>query len=445
MLHWRLMAFKIKISLLSILLVMIVGCKTSIKKQTIIPAADIDTAVRRMTDIMVHDVTNPPLAARFFAYAFLAGYEVVAENNSSFKNMKGILKDYPSIEKPGIKNYNYQLASLLGIIETAGRIQPSGKWLRDLKDKILSNTANNLNEENLTGSVKYASSIADQIMKYAREDGYRKFSDYPRYTPMNGDGYWFPTPPGYIAAVEPYFNKLRPFFLDSCSQFVPEPPATFDKSKFSLFYALVDSVYQTGKNLNREQQEIAAFWDCNPFAINDQGHLKVGIKKISPGAHWMGIAGIACTQKNVSFDSSMMIHTLLALTLTDAFICCWDEKYRSNRIRPETAIRKYIDPEWKPFLQTPPFPEYLSGHSVISAASAEVLSHFFGDTFAYKDSVEQDFGLPARSFHSFREAAEEAAVSRYYGGIHFTDAIQNGLIQGEKVGNHVLSSFLKTK
>jgi len=159
----------------------------------------------------------------------------------------------------------------------------------------------------------------------------------------------------------------------------------------------------------------------------------------------MGIAGIACTQKNVSFDSSMMIHTLLALTLTDAFICCWDEKYRSNRIRPETAIRKYIDPEWKPFLQTPPFPEYLSGHSVISAASAEVLSHFFGDTFAYKDSVEQDFGLPARSFHSFREAAQEAAVSRYYGGIHFTDAIQNGLIQGEKVGKHALFTFLKTK
>jgi len=439
------MAFKIKISLLSILLVMIVGCKTSIKKQTIIPAADIDTAVRRMTDIMVHDVTNPPLAARFFAYAFLAGYEVVAENNSSFKNMKGILKDYPSIEKPRIKNYNYQLASLLAIIETAGRIQPSGKWLRDLKDKILSNTANNLNEETLTGSVKYASSIADQIMKYAREDGYRKFSDYPRYTPMNGDGYWFPTPPGYIAAVEPYFNKLRPFFLDSCSQFIPNSPVAFDKNKSSAFYTLMDSVYERGKNLNREQQEIAAFWDCNPFAINDQGHLKVGIKKISPGAHWMGIAGIACTQKNVSFDSSMMIHTLLALTLTDAFICCWDEKYRSNRIRPETAIRKYIDPEWKPFLQTPPFPEYLSGHSVISAASAEVLSHFFGDTFAYKDSVEQDFGLPARSFHSFREAAQEAAVSRYYGGIHFTDAIQNGLIQGEKVGKHALFTFLKTK
>lgn len=141
----------------------------------------------------------------------------------------------------------------------------------------------------------------------------------------------------------------------------------------------------------------------------------------------------------------MLIHTLLATTLTDAFICCWDEKYRSNRIRPETAIRKYIDPEWQPFLQTPPFPEYLSGHSVVSAASAELLSHFFGNDFMFKDSVEQDFGLPPRTFQSFKEAAHEAAISRYYGGIHFVDAIENGFIQGEKVGKYALSSYAGNK
>lgn len=424
-----------------LLMIMIIACKTNSKKENIIPAADIDTVVRRMSDIMVHDVTNPPLAARFFAYTFLAGYEVVSQNNSSFKSMKGILHDYPSIKKPAIQKYNYQLAALLATMETASRIQPSGKQLQTLKGKLLKQAEDNLDEETITGSVNYASAIADQVMKYAKADGYRKFSDYPRYTPVSGEGFWFPTPPGYIAAVEPYFSKLRAFFLDSCTQFLSPPPAPFDKNKSSAFYALMDSVYQTGEHLSREQQEIAAFWDCNPFALNDQGHLKVGIKKISPGAHWMGIAGIACTQQHVSFDSSMMIHSLLALTLTDAFICCWDEKYRSNRIRPETAIRKYIDPQWQPFLQTPPFPEYLSGHSVVSAASAELLSHFFGDSFAYKDSVELDFGLPSRSFHSFLEAAQEAAISRYYGGIHYIDAINNGLIQGEKVGKHVLRYY----
>jgi hypothetical protein len=126
------------------------------------------------------------------------------------------------------------------------------------------------------------------------------------------------------------------------------------------------------------------------------------------------------------------------MSLMDAFICCWDEKYRSNRVRPETAIRKLINPEWEPLLQTPPFPEYLSGHSVVSAASAVVLTHYFGDNFAYTDSVEVSYGLPSRAFKSFQQASAEAGVSRFYGGIHFMDAITNGQEQGTKVGEWVL-------
>jgi hypothetical protein len=421
----------------------IVSCKRGSKNEKIVAAAEIDSLVRGMSDIMVHDVTNPPLAARFFAYAFLSGYEIVSQNNSSFKSMKGVLNSYPSIKKPGIKNYNYQLAALLAVIETASHIQPSGKQLETLKEKILKQAADRLDEETIDSSVKYADDISAKILQYATEDGYRGFSDYPRYTPLQEEGHWFPTPPGYIAAIEPYFGKLRTFIIDSGSEFIPALPAPFNKNKSSGFYNLMDSVYQKGIHITKEEQEIAAFWDCNPFALNDQGHLKVGLKKISPGAHWMGICGIACAQQHVSFDSSMELHTLLALTLTDAFICCWDEKYRSNRIRPETAIRLYIDPLWKPLLQTPPFPEYVSGHSVVSGASAEILSHYFGDNFSYKDSVEKDFGLPPRSFQSFRQAAQEAAMSRYYGGIHFMDANRNGLQQGKKIGKFILSKYFK--
>jgi len=421
----------------------ITSCKTKNRNENVVSAAEIDSVVRKMSDIMVHDVTNPPLAARFFAYAFLSGYEIVSQNNPSVKNMKELLNNYPSIIKPNIKNYDYHLAALLAVIETAKRIQPSGKQLENIKEKILTQAENNLDKETIDGSVDYATDITGQVLKYAREDGYRNFSDYPRYSPLNSEGSWFPTPPAYIAAIEPYFGKLRPFFLDSVTSFIPSPPVPFNKDKSSAFYALMDSVYQIRKSLTIEQQEKAAFWDCNPFALSDQGHLKVGIKKISPSAHWMGIAGIACTQQNLSFDSSMMIHGVLALTLTDAFICCWNEKYRSNRVRPETAIRKFIDPEWKPFLQTPPFPEYVSGHSVVSGASAEILSHFFGDNFNYKDSVEKDFGLLPRNFNSFRQAAQEAAISRYYGGIHFMDANINGLQLGEKIGKYVVSNYSK--
>lgn len=190
-----------------------------------------------------------------------------------------------------------------------------------------------------------------------------------------------------------------------------------------------------------ENRAIAAFWDCNPFAVQDGGHLNLGLKKISPGAHWLGIAGIACLQAKKSFKESMQIYTMVSMGLMDGFITCWDEKFRSNRIRPESAIRQLIDPQWQPLLQTPPFPEYLSGHSVISSASATILTHYFGDKFAYSDSVEVSYGLPARRFTSFKQAADEAAISRFYGGIHFMDAIENGVLQGNKVGEQAIKKL----
>ena len=144
----------------------------------------------------------------------------------------------------------------------------------------------------------------------------------------------------------------------------------------------------------------------------------------------MGISQIACRKAALDFRQTLQVQTLVSMALMDAFWLCWREKYRTERIRPETAIRKLIDPTWEPFLQTPPFPEYPSGHSVASTAAASVLTALFGDQFAYTDSVERRYGLPDRSYPSFIAAAEEASLSRLYGGIHFRD----GITQGQKLG-----------
>jgi len=197
-------------------------------------------------------------------------------------------------------------------------------------------------------------------------------------------------------------------------------------------------VYTLGKHLTPEQKAIANFWDCNPFAVTYSGHMAIGLKKISPGGHWMGITSIACKKAGLPIDSVILIHTTVAMTLHDAFVSCWHEKYTSNRIRPEGAINKLMDPAWRPLLQTPPFPEYSSGHSVVSAASAEVLTHFLGTPFGFTDTSEVYFGLPSRSFPSFEEAAAEAAISRLYGGIHYRDACDQGLIQGKMVARYAL-------
>jgi len=405
---------------------------------------DVSKVIGQMANVMIHDVTNPPLASRFFAYTCLAGYEVLSQNDKQVKSMHGILNDYPAIPAPKqISGYNSQLSAILAMYETAGKLQPSGSLMLKNEGTFLDSCRKiGFSDEMIDSSKSYAKFISKKILAYAKADGYRKISNYPRYKLKHTPGSWDLTPPAYMLPVEPYFNTVRPFTLDSAAQFVPDPPIPFSTDKNSTFYKFLQLSYtKSGDGLKQEEKDIANFWDCNPFAVQNDGHMLIGLKKISPGAHWMGITNIACKQTKASFSKAIEVNTVVAIGLTDAFICCWDDKYRTNRIRPETAIRQYIDPHWKPLLQTAPFPEYISGHSVVSSASAVILTHYFGDNFKYTDNVEIGYGIPPRHFTSFTQAAKEAAISRFWGGIHFMDAIDNGIIQGNKVGNRVLDKL----
>jgi hypothetical protein len=426
----------------AILCIVFLGCKQP-KQDPVFTSHHIDQVITQMTEVMIHDITNPPLAARFFSYACLAGYEVMAQHDTTLHSMHGILKDYPDLQKAdSIRGYYVQLAALLAMLETAQKMQPSGRLLKQYEQRLLDSCkALGYADDKLDNSVRYASAVSKKILAYAKADRYNKISNYPRYTPINKEGYWYPTAPAYMAAVEPYFNTVRPFVLDSCSQFMAPPPVAFSIAKNSDFYKMMLANYSNSQQLSDEQKAIAAFWDCNPFAVKGDAHLILSQKKISPGAHWLGITGIACAKAQKSFGQSMQIFTAVSMGLMDAFICCWHEKFHSNRVRPETAIRKYINAQWQPLLQTPPFPEYLSGHSVISSSSAAILTHYFGNNFSYTDSVEVSYGLPPRSFTSFQQAAQEAAISRFYGGIHFMDAIENGLVTGRQVGHQVIEKL----
>ncbi len=256
---------------------------------------------------------------------------------------------------------------------------------------------------------------------------------------------WKPTPPAYIPAIEPYWGRMRTFVLDSIKNFKPLPALPFSTDTTSAFYKEAKGVYDMVNNLSEEQKWIANFWDCNPFKMNVDGHVMYATKKISPGGHWINITAVACKQSRADIAKSAEAYACVAVTLADAFIGCWDEKYRSIVIRPETYINMYIDQSWMPVLQTPPFPEYTSGHSVVSAAAAVILSKIFGDNFSYTDSTEMEFGIEPRNFNSFKQASEEAAISRFYGGIHYNAAIINGLTEGRKIANYVLNNVKMEK
>jgi hypothetical protein len=400
-------------------------------------------AVFSVTMVMIHDVVNPPAASRFYTYCLLGAHEIVARNNKQIVAPTIFTKSINPVSIEA-RDYDYQIAALYCILETGRLIIPSGYMLEeDQKKLIIALLREGHSQATIDKSIAVALDVAKKIAADASADGYLKLSTRLRYRPKKGDSYWYPTPPGYIEGVEPHWKTIRPVLIDSCNQFVPKPPVAFSKDSTSAFYTLAKEVYDVGKNLTDQQRFIASYWDCNPFAINTSGHMNIGFKKISPGGHWMNITGIATAKANLDLDKGIMVHSLVAATLMDAFISCWDEKYRSSRVRPETVINRLLDPQWQPLLQTPPFPEYTSGHSVISTAVAETLTFLLGENFAFRDDTEVIFELPARDFNSFRQASEEAAISRLYGGIHYRDAIENGQAQGRALGVFIIEKLKK--
>ncbi|GAB3549773.1 vanadium-dependent haloperoxidase [Spirosoma fluminis] len=394
--------------------------------------------------VMIHDVVNPPAASRFYTYCLLGAHEIVAQHQTAVASPTRLVTGFETVKPDTKQPYNYQIAALYCILETGRLILPSGSLLEEEQKKLLEELRQaKYSESIIQQSVVVAQSVAQKVMAYAATDNYSKLSARLRYRPTRADGQWYPTPPGYIEAVEPHWRTIRPMMLDSCGQFKPKPPIAFSKDTSSAFYKLAYEVYQTGTNLTAKQRFIASYWDCNPFAINTSGHMAIGFKKISPGGHWMNITSLAASKAKLSFDKAVQVHSVVAMTLMDAFISCWDEKYRSNRIRPETVINRSINARWQPLLQTPPFPEYTSGHSVVSTAVAEVLTYLIGADFSFTDTTEMIFELPERTFSSFRQAAEEASISRLYGGIHYRDAIENGQAQGQAIGAFVVDKIRK--
>jgi hypothetical protein len=289
-----------------------------------------------------------------------------------------------------------------------------------------------------TRSVKFGEEVARAILEWAKEDKYGYTRTLPRFTPGKEVGLWQQTAPDYMEAVEPYWNRIRPMVLQKPDQFLLPSPSRYNSPEF---VTEVREVYETSTHLTREQAAISDFWDCNPFATQTIGHLMYSIKKMSPGGHWIGITGVAVRKRRQELVQSLYSYSLVSIAIFDAIIACWDEKYRSNYIRPITAIQLSLSQTWNPRLQTPPFPEYPSGHSVISNAAAVVLTHLYGDQFNYTDDTEKPYGLPQRSFKSFFDAASEAAISRLYGGIHFRRAIENGRLMGRLVGDYIIGKL----
>ena len=403
-------------------------------------AAPLHDAVKQVNDVIVYDILSPPQASRVYAYASIAAYEVLRHADSSYRSLAGQVNGLtPLPPRPAGAELSLSLAGVHAYMTVGRALTFSQARMDTLRLAMDLRFRRDLPADTYERSIAYGDTVAKHILAWAGRDGFKQRTGLAKYSVLrDAPGRWIPTPPAYMDAVEPNWGTLRPFTMDTSNQFRPEPPLPFDTSRTSEFWQQMEEVHRVGTTLTTEQRAIAAFWDCNPFVMHVQGHTMFATKKMSPGGHWMGIARMASHKANADIVRASEAYARTSIALADAFLSVWAEKYRSNVIRPETMINQYLDESWQPLLQTPPFPEYTSGHSGISTAAAVVLTQLFGNDFPFADSTEVEYGLPVRSYTSFEAAANEAAISRLYGGIHYRRAVEQGQIQGRKVGELVL-------
>ena len=398
----------------------------------------------KLIDIVMEDLFSPPVASRVYVYPNIAAYEVLAQGNAEMKSLSGAIKHLPALMLDKA-NINYSLAAEFAFTTVAKKLIFSEYMITDFEEKEIKTWATLINNDDLLqASVEYGRKAGAQIIDWMMKDNYVTVKTMQRYELQEGLDKWRPTAPEYTNAIEPNWSKMRPLVLDSCTQIRPIPPVPYSEKKDSRFYKEAMHMYQTALKLDTTQKTIASFWDCNPNISYPQGHITVFVHKISPGGHWMKITGQACRNLALNELKTAEAYTLVTIGLFDGFISCWSEKYILSTIRPETYIQRLIDPKFKPFIQTPPFPEYPSGHSVISASASTILTELIPQPYSFTDSSEIYINLPARTFPSFKDAAREASISRFYGGIHFMPALDNGANQGNEVGKLILRRLHST-
>lgn len=399
---------------------------------------------QKLVEVIMEDLFTPVVASRVAVYPNLAAYAVLVQKGKTLEPLEGNLNQFEKISEPKNK-VDLSLSAFFAFTTTAKKLiyseymfdafeaNESRIWLvKNNKDTLL-----------LRQSKEYGRQVAQEIIAWMKKDTYDFTRTLSRYVITDSAGAWIPTGPGYANALEPNWPLMRSFVFDSTTAINAIPNVKYSEDKNSEYYKNAFALYQQSQNLDTTKRLIAWYWDNNPNILKSDGHVNYFIHKVSPGGHWVRIACQAVKNRNLDEFQSAEVFTYLALGIYEGFLSCWIEKYKSNAMRPETYINRLISPQWKSYIETPPFPEYTSGHSVVSSASSTILTALIKQPYAFTDSSEMYLNMPPRKFKSLREASNEASMSRFYGGIHFMPSLDNGIIQGNEVGNFILNRFKK--
>lgn len=308
-------------------LVVLAACEKN-EKPIVVSATELHMAIDKITEIMIHDIFSPPVASRIYAYPNIAAYEIVALHDDNYLSLSGQVHELTPIPKPDAsKPVNYSLSALIAHMDVSRRVIFSEDQLAMFRDSLYT-VWESQNEREFNASKEYGLQVAQHIVDWMSTDNYNQTRTMPKFTVDTDDpSRWQPTPPAYMDGIEPHWNKIRPFVIDSANQFIPIPPPPFSMEEGSEFYKEVKEVYDisnaiTQKGDASEEIAIAKFWDCNPYVSVTRGHLMFATKKISPGAHWIGIVKIAAKKTNSDFNKTVYAYTKTSMAIADAFISC---------------------------------------------------------------------------------------------------------------------------
>ena len=439
------MQFTKKIVGLILLAGLLFGCKKDDNLTPLPPpvlasvaTAKFDAAIAKDWMVVIREIVktegkNPPQASRIYGYTGVTLYESVVngipENQSLAGQLNGLTKlptfdgpvDYPAVANEALYNV---------CKEIFGAFKPIN--LTRLDSIYAINLTNRKSGNELTtidNSVEYGKQIATAMLTWISADNFKetRTMTYVVPTRVGNPQFWAPTDAVSLNPAEPFWGQLRCFSMTSADMCEAPELVPFSTVPGSAFYNQAMEVLTVNQNLTQGQKDIAKWWADGPSVT------------ATPSGHWVGIENDLTVNLKLDLATAASMYAMVGIAEADAFISCWYSKYKYNFLRPITYIRDYItgNATWSPLLPTPAFPEYPSGHSVSSGASSEVLTSLLGN-LSFTDRTNTNLGFTPRFYTSFYEAANEAALSRMYGGIHYREANESGIKQGRAIAQFLL-------
>lgn len=382
---------------------------------------------------------SPPDASRMFAYISVGIYEAQICGTPDYLTLEGQLnglKDLPRPDAKQVYDWHTCVTETIYLVQDGmlARYFPAGvSTLNKLYDKQMADRkAAGIPEDVIARSKQYGEDLANAILDWAEQDNYvnTRYAQFKAPSREGHPAFWEPTDFNQTA-LEPKWGTHRTFCVKDGSQcdIDKAPKYNGPTDTTSELYIQAKKVWMVDKTLTEEQRTIAQFWADDPSETS------------TPPGHWMEILGNFVKTEHMKLDQAAELYALVGTAMADACITVWNTKYRVDLVRPKTIINECFEKGWEPYVETPPFPGYTSGHSGFSGAAATIMTALIGDNLPFVDSTHLNIGLLPRDFKSFNDAAQEAAYSRMYGGIHFDCDINDGLEQGKCVGNFVLDNI----